>query len=257
MAKIFSYRKNIKLRFKDYVFMALAAIELLMSFTFLGYLHIEPISITYAYIPVVIAARFLGIWQAAAIGAIFGLSSMFKASAYYVMPLDRIFSPVGSPSPISSILLSVGTRILFGLLMGLIFHLLRNQKYYRLWTDLICFLAPKFHGSLVYIALGLLFPEYGYSVSNTFVLNASDIVASLLCILSIEVVRGIWNRPSVQDFYMYVEKADTVPDCHACHLFYYGSVSAFSVQVSGLQGIFGRSGWFDWYYEPKNVLKPL
>ena len=69
--------------------MALAAIELLMSFTFLGYLHIEPISITFAYIPVEIAARFLGIWQAAAIGAIFGLSSMFKASAYYVMPLDR------------------------------------------------------------------------------------------------------------------------------------------------------------------------
>lgn len=126
--------------------MALAAIELLMSFTFLGYLHIAPISITFAFIPVVIAARFLGTWQAVTIGAVFGLSSMFKASTYYVLPLDRIFSPVGSPSPVASVLLSVGTRMLFGLLMGLIFHVLRGRKYFRLWTDLLCLLAPKFHG---------------------------------------------------------------------------------------------------------------
>jgi len=188
--------------------MALAAIELLMSFTFLGYLHIAPISITFAYIPVVIAARFLGAWQATVIGAIFGLSSMFKASAYYVLPLDRIFSPIGSPSPVSSILLSVGTRMLFGLLMGLIFHVLRKQTHHRLWSDLICLLAPKIHSCLVFIALGALFPEFGYNVSNTFTLSASDIVASLLCILAMELVQGIWHRPSVQDFYMYVEKAD-------------------------------------------------
>lgn len=188
--------------------MALAAIELLMSFTFLGYLHIAPISITFAYIPVVLAARFLGIWQATVIGGIFGISSMFKASAYYVLPLDRIFSPIDSPAPVSSILLSVGTRMLFGFLMGLIFYVLRSKKYYRLWTDLLCLLASKLHACLVYIALGVLFPEYGYNVSNTLALSASDIVASLLCLLAVELLQGIWHRSSVQDFYMYIEKAD-------------------------------------------------
>lgn len=199
---------NIKLRFQDYIFMALAALELLMSFTFLGYLHIAPISITFAFIPVVIAARFLGTWQAVFIGAIFGISSMFKASAYYVLPLDKVFSPVGSSSPIASILLSVGTRMLFGLLMGLIFHVFRGRKYFRLWTDLLCLLAPKIHGFLVYVALGLFFPEFGYSAGNTLVLTASDIAASLMCILAVELIHGIWHLSSVQNFYAYVKKAD-------------------------------------------------
>ncbi len=200
-----------KLRFKDYAFLALVAIELLMSFTFLGYLHVAPISITFAFIPVVIAARFLGTWQAVAIGAIFGLSSMFKASAYYVLPLDRIFSPVDSPSPIASILLSVGTRMLFGLLMWLIFHVLRGRKHFRLWTDLLCLLAPKFHGLLVYTALGLFFPEFGYSANNTLVLSISDIAASVLCLLAVELVQWIWHLAPIRDFYAYVEKAEAGP----------------------------------------------
>ena len=200
---------SVKLRFEDYVFLALAAIELLMSFTFLGYFHVAPISITFAYIPVVIAVRFLGTWQAVAIGAIFGLSSMFKASAYYVLPLDKIFSPVDSPSPIASILLSVGTRMLFGLLMGLIFHVLRKQKHFRLWTDLLCLLAPKLHGLLVYMALGLFFPEFGYTAGSSLILTASDIAASLLCVLAVELVHGIWHLPAVQNFYAYVKKADS------------------------------------------------
>ena len=205
MNKKFPY---IKLRFEDYVFLSLAAIELLMSFTFLGYLHVEPISITFAYIPVVIAARFLGVWQSTAIGAIFGLSSMFKASAYYVMPLDRAFSPVGSTSPLSSILLSVGTRMLFSLLMGLIFHALRGKKYFRLWTDLLCLLAPKIHSFLVYAALGLLFPEFGYHAGTSFAISISDIVASLLCILAVELICWIWHHQTIRNFYAYVEKAD-------------------------------------------------
>lgn len=206
MNKRFPY--IMKLRFKDYVFLALVAIELLMSFTFLGYLHVAPISITFAFIPVVIAARFLGTWQATAIGAVFGLSSMFKASAYYVLPLDRIFSPVDSPAPIASILLSVGTRMLFGLLMGLIFHAFRGRKHFRLWTDLLCLLAPKFHGLLVYVTLGLFFPDFGYSANSTLVLSISDILASVLCLLAVELVQWIWHLTSIRDFYAYVEKAD-------------------------------------------------
>ena len=206
MNKRFPY---IKLRFEDYVFLALAAIELLMSFTFLGYLHVAPISITFAFIPVVIAARFLGTWQATAIGAIFGLSSMFKASAYYVLPLDKVFSPMGSSSPLSSILLSVGTRMLFGLLLGLTFHVLRGTKLFRLWTDLLCLLAPKLHGLLVYVALGIFFPEFGYSANNTLVLSISDIAASLLCVLAVELLQIIWHCPAIQAFYVYVQKADT------------------------------------------------
>ena len=78
-------------RFKTYQFVGLAAVEFLMSFTFLGYIHVEPISITVAYLPILLAGCFLGVWQAAAMGLFFGLASMYKASAYYVMPTDMIF----------------------------------------------------------------------------------------------------------------------------------------------------------------------
>ena len=45
---------------QTYLFIALVAVELLMSFTFLGYLHVQPISITLAYIPPILAGCLLG-----------------------------------------------------------------------------------------------------------------------------------------------------------------------------------------------------
>ena len=79
-------QKNIRLT----ILGTLAAVELLMSFSFLGYLHIEPLSITFAYIPVLLAGAMAGVPEAAAVGALFGLASMWKASASYVASFDEI-----------------------------------------------------------------------------------------------------------------------------------------------------------------------
>ena len=68
-----------KKSFERYLFGALVALELLMSFTFLGYIHIPPISITIAYIPVMIAACLLGPGRAVIIGVLFGLGSLMHA----------------------------------------------------------------------------------------------------------------------------------------------------------------------------------
>lgn len=46
--------------FDRYLFVIIIAIELLMSFTFLGYIHVPPISITIAYMPVLAAGCLLG-----------------------------------------------------------------------------------------------------------------------------------------------------------------------------------------------------
>ena len=77
-----------------YMLAALIAIELLMSFSFLGYLHVEPISITFSYIPVLLGGALLGPLDSTILGVVFGLASMWKASASYVMPLDQLFSPL-------------------------------------------------------------------------------------------------------------------------------------------------------------------
>ena len=89
-------------RWDRYLFAALTALEFLMSFTFLGYIHIEPISITIAYLPILVAGCFLGVGASTAMGFFFGLSSLYKATAYYVMPLDKVFSPFLSGSPLGT-----------------------------------------------------------------------------------------------------------------------------------------------------------
>lgn len=91
------------LKFEKYVFVLLLAIELIMSFTFLGFIHIDPISLTTAYIPIVVAGCLLGSLESTLIGLVFGLASMYKASALYVVSDDKIFSPLYSGNSIGSI----------------------------------------------------------------------------------------------------------------------------------------------------------
>ena len=95
--------------FDRYFFGILIAVELLMSFTFLGYIHLPPISVTIAYLPILVAGCLFHPAQSAWIGLIFGITSMYKASASYVLPADAVFSPFFSGFPIGSLLLSIGT----------------------------------------------------------------------------------------------------------------------------------------------------
>ena len=114
-----------------YLLETLIALELLMSFSFLGYFHVEPISITIAYIPVLIAGALLSPKSSALVGLFFGLASMWKASASYVMPADQLFSPMLSENPAGSLMLSVGSRVLFGLAIGLLYGLARRLRFRR------------------------------------------------------------------------------------------------------------------------------
>ena len=95
-----NHRHIKKSYFDRYLFEMLLALEVLMSFTFLGYIHLPPISITIAYIPIIIAASLLGTAQSTYVSLVFGLASMFKASANYVMADDKIFSPFQSGYPV-------------------------------------------------------------------------------------------------------------------------------------------------------------
>lgn len=173
---------------KIYAFVVLVAMELLMSFTFLRYIHIPPISITYAYLPIIIAGCFIGIRASVILGAIFGTLSLYKATSYYVMPGDKLFSPFMSGYPVQSLILSVGTRVLFAFVIGVLFKLANKHKYKRVTTGVIAFLASKIHAFFVYFAMGILFPSGGYGYKNTFKLGLSDIVVSLMCVLVIELL---------------------------------------------------------------------
>lgn len=144
-----------------YLLAALIALELLMSFSFLGYFHVEPISITIAYIPVLIAGALLSPAASAIVGLFFGLASMWKASASYVLPADQLFSPWLSGEPVGSLILSVGSRVLFGLVVGLLYAAARRLRHPIWGFALVSYLSPRIHSFFVYTAMYLFFPETG------------------------------------------------------------------------------------------------
>ncbi len=150
-----------------YLFWGLLAAELFMSFSFLGYIHIEPISLTFVYIPVLAAGCILGIKESTLVGMVFGLASLWKASAFYVGAGDMIFSPMMSGKPISSILLSVGSRTLFGFAIGVLYYFAKKGKYSLIKVMAVTSLGRPLHSFLVYAFMGGLFPEAGFGISNT------------------------------------------------------------------------------------------
>ena len=163
--KSLSYLKNSPLRL--YFLLGLIAIEFLMSFSFLGYVHIEPISITFAYIPVLLAGCILDPIASTIVGTAFGLSSMWKASADYVAAGDRIFSPILSGSPLSSFALSVISRALFGLLIGLMYTLAKKSpKHNNILIVIVSLFGRSIHSVIVYCFMGVLFPEMGFGVAT-------------------------------------------------------------------------------------------
>ena len=192
-----------------YILGTLVALELLMSFSFLGYIHVEPISITTAYIPVLLAGVLLGPWEAMALGGVFGLASMWKATAHYVVNTDQLFSPTTSGNPFGSFVLSVVSRMLFGLLVGLLLQCFRNARLAGGWVALVAFLGPFLHALLVYGAMALCFPEAGYgpAVVVEDLGTPSDVVTKLVTMAIVLVVWRLDRSQRWNQFLFQVEAA--------------------------------------------------
>ncbi len=192
---------------ESYAFQALIALELLMSFTFLGYIHVPPISITIAYIPIIIAGCTFGTAEATVLGFIFGAASMYKASASYVMSVDMMFSPFLSGAPLKSFILSVGVRTLYGFLIGVLFELARKTKYHVVGRVVIEALATKIQAFLVYSALGILFPHLGYSYMTAFRTGWKDLAMAVLCVVLVEGLYELYNCQTVSKYRKCVDSA--------------------------------------------------
>lgn len=130
---------------------------------------------------------------------------MYKATAYYVMASDQIFSPFMSSSPVASLLLSVGTRTIFGLLVGLAFLLVKRLfSNKRLGIAIVSILSPTVHAAIVYAVMGLFFPQQNLGSSSNFILDLSNILATLLCFLLLQFLWSLYKLPLVRNFCSYV-----------------------------------------------------
>ncbi len=181
------------------------AVEFFMSFSFIGYVHIAPIFLTFVYIPVMVAGCILGPKNSTIVGAVFGIASMWKASAFYVAARDAIFSPVMSEKPFASILLSVGSRALFGLIIGLLYRVAKNSRHPMAGILLVSTVGRMIHTVLVYSFMQLLFPEAGFTLINTlddirrwdflpFIVIVDAIVVICYLTSRSEFVRGVLER---------------------------------------------------------------
>lgn len=138
----------------------LSAILLIMSYTPLGYLNIGPLAISLNMIPVAIGAVALGPTAGAFLGGVFGVTSCLQcvgiggSSAMGVILFEI--------SPILTIIQRFATRVLAGLLAGLVF---RGMK--KLTNGTVSFFVAGFCGALFntvlfMLALVLLFGNTEY-----------------------------------------------------------------------------------------------
>lgn len=192
-----------------YLFELLISIEVLVSFTLFGYIHIPPISVTTAFLPILVAGCLLTPLHAAFLGLVFGLGSLFKASAGYVQGFDALFSPFRSGAPVQSALLSVGSRVLFGLVIGLLFAAARKTRRPRFWIGVTAAMGSTIHAFFVYGALALFFPEQGIGISGG--INVSDLFLSVFSVLLLEAVWLIWNSRPVQNFRSCIDRSSDNP----------------------------------------------
>ena len=175
-----------------YLLGTLIAVELLMSFSFLGYIHIDPISVTTAYLPVMLAGALLGPVDSTILGAVFGLASMWKASAAYVTNMDHYFSPFMSGHPVGSLILSVGSRMLFGLVIGLLYRAASQNRFPVPLMVLVSAAGETLHSFFVYSAMYLCFPELGYTPGRALS-SLGDADTLMMAVLATAVVLAPWQ----------------------------------------------------------------
>ncbi len=205
------FKKSKLSSFDLYVYGILIAFEILMSFTFLGYIHIAPISVAFAYIPVLIAGCFFGPLQSTVMGIIFGLSSIYKSTAFYVLPSDMLFSPFLSGNPVGSLILALGTRTLFGYLTGVAFQAAKRQNNTKVKIGIISLLCPPFQAFLVLAAMKLFFSDSVYVYLKSPYLVISNIISAVVCIFITQFLWEQYNGKSLKNLRNAINASKDIP----------------------------------------------
>ena len=178
----------------------LIAIELIMAVTPLGYIMIPPISATLMHIPVIVGALVMGPKAGAALGTVFGLTSLWKASTQATSPVDLAFSPFVSGKPIQSLIMCMGPRILLGVIAALLFKAFIKTFHgkERISIGLSAVLATICHTVMVLGLLAIFFSEFGMGVM-TVVLSLVTVSSAceMLCAAVISIAVCIPLRRSL------------------------------------------------------------
>ncbi len=169
----------------------LISVVLLLAFSDIGYL------IPYGsiiFIPVIVAAFFLGARSAAIIGFIVGLTSMWQSVVDSGGIFNAFFSPYRNGSVSGSFLVCVVTRTLYGFFIGLIFDVVKKFKFdNKLVVIVMSYIFQLFQTSIILLSTYYIFPnsnvqqnfaiEQIYSVRETLLASLAGVVMYVLLIL--------------------------------------------------------------------------
>lgn len=178
-----------------YLTSILVALEILFAFSYVGYIPLPNISITTMHIMVIVAAMVLGPFEGGVVGLIFGLTSIWKAEVSGTLYTDIIFSPFRSGNPWGSLVMALGSRIVFGVLAGVLFGILfryGSSKIRGCMVVVISVAATFLHSLLVYGFMGLFFPENHFSWRNAFT-DIGTINGIVMWVLTGLIVYGIYR----------------------------------------------------------------
>ena len=100
----------------------LIAIELVMKLTGLGSVPVGPLYMSFLTVPIAIAAMLLGPAAGAITGAVFGFVSFYDSITGGSVMTSAFFQI----SPINTFILTVGMRVLMGILCGYLFRFFRT-----------------------------------------------------------------------------------------------------------------------------------
>ena len=107
----------------------LSGVLLVMGMTGIGFIPLPVIKATTMHIPVILGAILLGPGAGAALGAVFGFCSIWANTTAPGL-LSFAFSPFmtteGLPGAVKSLWIALGCRILFGLVAGVLWKLIRK-----------------------------------------------------------------------------------------------------------------------------------
>ena len=127
----------------------LIAIELVMKAIGLGSVPVGPLYMSFLTLPIAVGAITMGPVAGLVLGAVFGLVSFYDA----VSGGSAMTSALFQVSPLHTLILCVGTRLLMGLCVGLIYEALRRLDKKGTWSCIISAMCAPLLNTLFFMGV--------------------------------------------------------------------------------------------------------
>ena len=131
----------------------LVAIELVMKAIGLGSVPVGPLYMSFLTLPIAVGAITMGPLAGLILGAVFGAVSFYDA----VTGGSAMTSALFQVSPLHTFILCVGTRLLMGLCVGLVYEALRRLDKKGSWSCLVSAMCAPGLNTLFFMGYIVLF----------------------------------------------------------------------------------------------------